>query len=112
MSDFINTTAFTWDAVKRVGRSIGEKPKKTLKWLRAINECLQDRAAILWETSEGPLREFIEPYVDRHEWADRKQWVAERFISADFAGRQQRALRELKQRFQPSVPPDAMGSLS
>ncbi|ELU18300.1 hypothetical protein CAPTEDRAFT_190051 [Capitella teleta] len=98
MSDFINTTAFTRDAVKRVGRCSGEKPTETLKWLRAIDECSQDRTTILWETSEGPLREFIKPYVNRYEWADLKQWVAERFISADFTGRQQRALRELKQR--------------
>ncbi|ELT95250.1 hypothetical protein CAPTEDRAFT_211118 [Capitella teleta] len=98
MSDFINTTALTRDAVKRVGRCSGEKPTETLKWLRAIDECSQDRTTILWETSEGPLREFIKPCVNRYEWADLKQWVAERFISTDFTGRQQRALRELKQR--------------
>ena len=105
ISNFLTTTAFTRDAVKRVGRCSGEKPIDTLKWLRAVDEYSQDRTAILWEASEGPLREFIRPYIDGYDWVELKQWVAERFISADFAGRQQRALRELRQR--PDEPLEA-----
>jgi hypothetical protein len=65
--------------------------------MRAVSECNRDQKAVMIETSEGPLREILLAELNRT-WHTIKQKVAEHFISADFQGQQQRALREMKQR--------------
>jgi hypothetical protein len=98
MTNYLTTTAFTRDAVRRIGRCDGSKPSETLQWIRKVNECKRDRKAIIQETCEGPLKEYINNYLHEYDWDEIWLWVAQRFISADFTGKQQRALRELKQR--------------
>lgn len=59
IKQFPGNTAFTRDAVRRIGCCDGSKTTETLKWLRLVSECNQDRLTVLHETSEGPLDEFI-----------------------------------------------------
>jgi len=98
INDYLVTTAFTRDAVRRVGRCDGSKAADTLRWLRAVGECQRDRKAVILETSEGPLKDFVLNLTGLGDWRYVKQAIAEQFVSADFVGMQQRALREMKQR--------------
>ncbi|ELT87771.1 hypothetical protein CAPTEDRAFT_211795 [Capitella teleta] len=101
MTQYLASTSFTRDKVKRIGRCDGSRPGETLKWLRAIDQCTTDRYTVIAETCEGPLREFVVEKtipLHSHPWPELKKLIAEQFISADFTGHQQRALREMRQR--------------
>jgi hypothetical protein len=60
LDHYLTNTTFTRDTVRRIGRCSGNNPVETLKWMRAVSECTRDQKAVMIETSEGPLREFLD----------------------------------------------------
>ena len=84
--------------IQRVGYCDGNRPEKTLAWLRAIDRLPEDiRLNIALQTSESSLQSSVRELKDA-KWPKVKNLLAKRYVNANFSEAQKEALDRLEQR--------------
>ena len=91
------------DLAKRIALCDGSDSDKTLIWVRAVAAMPDQHRYWACRTTTGPLQDFVNQ-SDSKGWKKLAKQICYKFISQDFEGRQERALRELTQRPGESLP--------
>ncbi|ELT93116.1 hypothetical protein CAPTEDRAFT_206327 [Capitella teleta] len=83
---------------KRVGFCDGDKPSRTLEWLRAIDRLPEDiQVQIALQTAESTIHSSLRE-LKNAKWHKIKKLLANRFVNANFSEAQKEALDRLEQR--------------
>ncbi|ELT87025.1 hypothetical protein CAPTEDRAFT_186811 [Capitella teleta] len=84
--------------IKRVGFCDGDKPSRTLEWLRAIDRLPEDiQVQIALQTAESTIHSSLRE-LKNAKWHKIKKLLANRFVNANFSEAQKEALDHLEQR--------------
>ncbi|ELU12583.1 hypothetical protein CAPTEDRAFT_210072 [Capitella teleta] len=84
--------------IKRVGFCDGDKPSRTLEWLRAIDRLPEDiQVQIALHTVESTIHSSLRE-LKNAKWHKIKKLLANRFANANFSEAQKEALDRLEQR--------------
>jgi DNA-directed RNA polymerase subunit F len=84
--------------IKPVGFCDGDKPSRTLEWLRAIDRLPEDiQVQIALQTAESTIHSSLRE-LKNAKWHKIKKLLANRFVNANFSEAQKEALDRLEQR--------------
>ncbi|ELU03829.1 hypothetical protein CAPTEDRAFT_205803 [Capitella teleta] len=94
IADVLATERF----IKRVGFCDGDKPSRTLKWLRAIDHLPDNiQVEIALQTAESTIHSSLRE-LKNAKWPKIKTLLANRYVNANFSEAQKEALDRLEQR--------------